>query len=246
MPERTYTEYAKLDSDNQLGSPPLRYPEGWKGSDVNGAMAALASAVRNLGDAAAKLPLDEDGLPNASTNGGKIGSAAFQNIDSFAASGGTTYNRSRKVAGADLRLFYGTADAAAAEASYGWAICDGRTVNSITTPDLRSKFIQGWSNAEAPGATGGSRTLSTAEDGIHAHVGTTDGHALTESELPWQKDGHTFVGTGGANNVQGVADRTATAHTHDFETDEGGIHVHSIPDGRPPYFCVVYLMYVGS
>ena len=80
MPERAYTGTPSSTRDNQLGSPPLRFPEGWKG-DVNGAMAAVASAVRNLGDAA-KLPLD--GRPaRASVNGGKIGSAAFAAIDNF-------------------------------------------------------------------------------------------------------------------------------------------------------------------
>jgi hypothetical protein len=40
----------------------------------------------------------------------------------------------------------------------GWALCDGNN----GTPDLREKFIKGWTNGVAPGGTGGSTSYTPA------------------------------------------------------------------------------------
>lgn len=96
----------------------------------------------------------------------------------------------------------------------GWALCNGQTVNrldgsgTITTPDLRDKFVVGWRDASgsganaiaaiAPGTSGGShtKTVDTAQGGAHSHTGTTSSagehnhggatgsHVLTVAQMP--------------------------------------------------------------
>jgi microcystin-dependent protein len=70
----------------------------------------------------------------------------------------------------------------------GWALCDGRTVNGIRTPDLRGRFIVGYSGAgdyaqpgdlseggATPGNTGGAESvpLTVQQLPSHSHAGST-------------------------------------------------------------------------
>lgn len=248
MPARSYGEYEVNDADNQLGSPPLRFPEGWAGSAVNGAMAALASAVRNLGDKAAKLPL-EDGAVVLGPNSGRVGTAAFQDENSFTLPDSSPLGaRARKVVGADLRIFYGSIEDAAAEAEYGWAICDGRTVNGVTTPDLRERFLMNFSTTLDPLTTGGSTTRTTSEGGGHAHAATAAGATLGSSQVPTHSTTTSTAGSGGAVTVVTGVSHTALAassHTHTITVADAADHTHTVTNLRPPYVVVVYLMWVG-
>src|SRR5580765_424574 len=89
----------------------------------------------------------------------------------------------------------------------GWALCDGRTVGSVTTPNLVDKFVRAagtaTSGAGSPGYIAGSATFS--------YSGTVGGHLLTVSEIP-------------AHNH----DVYDPAHSH--SASDGG-HTHSVPQG---------------
>ena len=89
----------------------------------------------------------------------------------------------------------------------GWALCDGRTVGSVTTPNLVDKFIRAagapLTGNGAPGFVGGQTTFS--------YSGVVGGHVLTVAEIP-------------AHNHD-VYDPT---HTHGMN-DPG--HTHSVPQG---------------
>lgn len=249
MPERSYLDYERIDSDNQNGSPPLRFPEGWPGSAVNGAMAALASAVRNLGDNAAKLPVNSDGSVNSGPNNGRVGLLAFANPNDLELTGGETYRQSRKVPGKDIRFFWGTAAEAQAEEQYGWAICDGRTVNGITTPDLRGHFPFFYDPVEGIAAKsyGGDVFVETEESGWHSHSGTVFGHQLTPSEVPALNVGTIAVESGNNRTVVNAVsyNGNGVAHTHDLGIDSDGTHTHQVNLPLPPYAAFIPLMYVG-
>jgi microcystin-dependent protein len=117
----------------------------------------------------------------------------------------------------------------------GWALCDGRTVGGITTPDLRGRFIVGAGGTvsnPAPagnydvGATGGtaSVTLTTAQMPAHSH--TLQGYVDYED-------------SGGANDfpylrVQG----TSSVSTNSV----GDNQAH---ENRPPYYALAYIMRVA-
>lgn len=164
-------------------------------------------------------------------------------------------------------VWYGSAGSVPA----GWFICDG----SNGTPDLRHRFVLGAGPDHPAGQTGGSDSITvgatTGPAGAHTHTGTTDGHALTESQLPAHKHGNgvTDSGTDLFNHGTFVADPTTPdsidnnsnngniegytttvgeglAHGHGFTT--GGVtdHTHSIDSGAisnlPPFKALYYIM----
>jgi hypothetical protein len=82
----------------------------------------------------------------------------------------------------------------------GWAICDGGTYSksdgsgTITTPDLRDRFVigatltyaQGSSGGSAAGATTGASgplSITIGAGGEHNHSGATAGHTLSGAEV---------------------------------------------------------------
>jgi hypothetical protein len=76
----------------------------------------------------------------------------------------------------------------------GWALCDG----SAGTPDLRDRFIQGWTDAVDPGDTGGSAS--------HSHSGTSHSHtAQIWADYYWQHQGTVLGRTGGTWSVDVAA-----------------------------------------
>ena len=81
----------------------------------------------------------------------------------------------------------------------GWTLCDG----TQGTPDLRDKFVKGWSAGIEPGGTGGSNT--------HTHVATED------SQGGHTHDAHTSsvgLGAGTAVLVGPTTHASQGAHTH--------------------------------
>jgi hypothetical protein len=115
-------------------------------------------------------------------------------------------------------------DGTSGSPSADWAVCDGRTVNSITTPDLENLFILG---ATVLGAnlTGGSST----------HV-----HSIDPPNTSSAVSGATVaidIGGGGP-----VVTRQISEHDHDvdiaaFDSASAG---HT-----PPYYSLVYVMKVA-
>lgn len=142
----------------------------------------------------------------------------------------------------------------------GWALCDGSTVNrldgsgTITTPDMRDRFVVGWRTASgtgasaitaiAPGVTGGdsTKTVDTASSGAHTHTGSTESAGehnhggtsgstiLTLAQIPSHSHGFNQAisdRTGaGTGDIQGptVASRSGTT---DSQGGNQG-HTHTI------------------
>jgi hypothetical protein len=113
----------------------------------------------------------------------------------------------------------------------GWALCNGNSHprtdggGSITTPDLRAKFIRGADGNTAPspvavGRTGGSNnvTLSTANLAPHDHgVTVNDGNA---------NHSHETTGTANAPHNHSLAGNN-TPHNH-VAQDGDGYHQHTL------------------
>ena len=114
----------------------------------------------------------------------------------------------------------------------GWALCDGRTSNGRTTPNLSGKFIVGYSSSDSDynpvGKTGGEKkhTLTVAEMPSHTHNMKFKSYDLAAS---W-KDQRNFYTVS-----KGTEDQTKTSES----AGSGQSH-----ENRPPYYALFYIMRV--
>lgn len=145
----------------------------------------------------------------------------------------------------------------------GWGLCDGGTINGVTTPDLRDKFIVGAGNTYKVDATGGSKdavvvshthTGTTVSGGSHHHfiahngLDNTDGLNTTMpmakqsnsgGELKYALDSF----SGGTATVGKTSSHTG--HTHQFTTSNAIGGVSGTNKNLPPYYALAYIMYGG-
>ena len=144
-----------------------------------------------------------------------------------------------------------------------WAICNGKTVNGITTPDLRGRFVVGANN----GTTGKNSDFSTyAPDSTSDRIGGEERHSLTKKEMPNHYHYHPndvrasgFVGSynaggndarhiqGGDGYKSGGSDdsrimRTGTAGGDSSLTNKGVDGYADAHENRPPYYALYYIM----
>lgn len=133
-----------------------------------------------------------------------------------------------------------------------YAICDGGTYTasdgvSVTTPDLRDRFIVGAGGGSVSGQTGGSAS--------HSHTGSIGATTLTAAQMP----SHTHslyreVGEMGYSSEYGPTLVGATGFSRSFYYDFGatsatgssGSHTHTMTtnntDTRPPFYALAYIM----
>ena len=129
-----------------------------------------------------------------------------------------------------------------------WTLCDGKTLNGLSTPDLRGRFIVSYSDINTTydkGNSGGENfhALTTNEMPAHTH-GTEDAgeHSHGFSDQVRNDDLNADPGSGAdASNSKTTTTRT---------TASGGDHQHVIPstglgndhENRPPYYVVAYII----
>lgn len=257
----TWRDYQPEPGDN-TAAPPVGAPEGnYRGSVVNDTFRRLMAAVRNLGDTTPKITGAGD--PEAT-----IGSMAYQNAGAVAITGGTI---SSTVAGiVPLRAIvpYGGNLTQAAALAPNWAICDGRTVNGIVTPDLRGLFVRAWSDSVAAGSSGGSfDAITSSSNGAHTHTGSTGSTALTVGQLPAHShreggslaggdaglttaeqnptsSGYTRPGDYGNQNDswRWLTEETGSGQGHAHSIGSDGAHTHTVTPVAPPYYALIYIM----
>jgi microcystin-dependent protein len=149
----------------------------------------------------------------------------------------------------------------------GWAICNGKTKNGITTPDLTGRFIVGGGTAdssipqnntvnknyeinhETKGKGGENEVkLAVNEMPSHTHSGTTN----KDGDHVHHANGAYIVGAGDQvwaltwapenNNPKGKVHSNGSVHKHGFVTNAtGGTQAH---ENRPPYYALAYIMRV--
>jgi hypothetical protein len=123
-----------------------------------------------------------------------------------------------------IAMWYG----GASNVPKGWCFCDGRTVtnrygNSVTAPDLRTRFVVGVGNYYNPNDTGGSNTISIDEDTGNNSVEPTvshnfsvsvNNHSLAVGEIPQHVHGM----------MHGHNEITATASDHSHTYSDKYLH----------------------
>ena len=253
MTSYLYTDFERTLEDNMPAGSPLitRFGVPYPGSKANDGMAALASALRNLGDSAAKYSLDSDGAPILGPNNGRIGSMAWQNSDNVDISGG--------LLGAGVRgsmplgsLISWLGTFAQFVAAYdtellprGWVLCDGRTQtnpyppnNQVTVPNLLGLYTYFYDDPAQLALGAFSHTKTTNEGGRHAHGGTTGNFQLTGAHLP------TLAKTKAVQDGEGTAvvnEYSGAGAGHPHAISEEPPHTHTV-DVRPASIVCIPLL----
>ena len=148
----------------------------------------------------------------------------------------------------------------------GWFLCDG----SNSTPDLRTRFVQGAADGVEAGGTGGSSTATPAnhsnhtvtQPSAHAALGTHQhllpfGQNSPYNSMYFSQDPP--YGVGGAVTIsdtgsmssggssQSVLPQNSQAITAGTPNAHSGTAVnahsaHSTSDSRPPFYAILYIM----
>lgn len=158
----------------------------------------------------------------------------------------------------------------------GWALCNGQVVTrtdgggTITTPDLRDRFIVGSGTTYTIGNTGGANTVSltTGQLPSHTHslnlsgtIGAAGAHSHSVND-PGHSHPYTWKTTGGGDNSGGDVNQinngtfwTGAAATG-ISINAVGDHTHSLTlsgsanatgsgdahENRPPYYALAFIM----
>lgn len=145
----------------------------------------------------------------------------------------------------------------------GWRLCDGGSLNGVTTPDLRGRFVLGYNDValvteeDTPYDVNGG---SNARVGASLSVGTVNGeatHQLTIAEMPSHNHGvtdpghnHTYSGITSQQAGSTIFDDSAdevNRPTETTSTSTTGISINNTgADQRhnnlPPYYVLAYIM----
>jgi len=131
----------------------------------------------------------------------------------------------------------------------GWALCDGSTVNSRATPDLRGRFVLGSGagsglTTRTLGGTGGeeNHTLSINEMPSHNHPLTDPGHTHTYYDpISGQYQGLNHDSNGTAVEYP-ASENTGSSRTGITMGSKGGGDAHN---NMPPYYVLAFIMRVN-
>jgi microcystin-dependent protein len=144
----------------------------------------------------------------------------------------------------------------------GWRLCDGGSLNGVTTPDLRGRFVLGYNNVAlvSEGTPYDVNGGSNARVGASLSVGTVDGeatHQLTTPEMPIHNHGvtdpghsHTYLGVtsqqagttvfdNSADDISRPTENTSTSTTDISINNTGGDQRHN---NLPPFYVLAYIM----
>ncbi len=151
----------------------------------------------------------------------------------------------------------------------GWALCDGRSANGRTTPDLRGRFIVGAGagavglTSRDVGAAGGNEqtTLTVGQLPGHNHrvrgsTGNNGNHSHAVYEAP--RDDRNFTGgrtqalgvvgdagSPGAPDTAGSATTsTAGDHSHSFDVTSESTGNGEAFGNLPPFYALAFIMRV--
>jgi hypothetical protein len=142
----------------------------------------------------------------------------------------------------------------------GWYQCKGGTVNGLTIPDLRDKFVMGY-NGEREGGVN-SQTLNSNNLPAHKHnfATSTTSKTLTGTFNPGTYKTSTGIGNATATGVftysltggeeqngnsggYGVMITMDATHTHSGTTDNNSTTATSF-DNRPWFYALIYIIKV--
>jgi microcystin-dependent protein len=153
----------------------------------------------------------------------------------------------------------------------GWALCDGKVVNGLTTPDLRDKFVIGASADNGVNAsttiTGSLTIQGGSEDAVlvsHGHTASDNGNFANHRHLYFMDDNTVSAEasydqirvTGAINNGGCQGGGSLIANLSSKPKDSGNTFVSSLGitvglsgesgtnKNLPPYYALAFIMRV--
>ena len=138
----------------------------------------------------------------------------------------------------------------------GWRLCDGGSLNDVTTPDLRGRFVLPFNNnasgVNGSSTSGGNTTTGTGartSTTLSGQVGRTGGevlHTTTAYEMPTHNHGgQTGEAPFATSTVDAAVSLTTNpavygsgTHHHSISNDGGGQAHNNIP----PYYVLAFIM----
>lgn len=131
-----------------------------------------------------------------------------------------------------------------AEALTAWAVCDGRTKNNLTTPNLTDRFVVGAqtsSGSYAVNGTGGSANAVVVD---HTHGISDPKHSHTVQEY----DGSQSLA--GGNATPGFDKPAYSSSQRTTSSESTGITINNagesgVGKNLPPYYALLYIMRVA-
>lgn len=145
----------------------------------------------------------------------------------------------------------------------GWRLCDGGSLNGVTTPDLRGRFVLGYNDVAlvSEGTPYDVNGGSNARVGASLSVGTVDGeatHQLTIPEMPSHNHGitdpghyHSYVNNVNDQNTDNAFATQTAADQVDLNQNTGssttGISINNTGGDQrhnnlPPFYVLAYIM----
>ena len=121
----------------------------------------------------------------------------------------------------------------------GWVLCDGNNstkINGLTIPDLRGRFVAGYSPTTSDYAMGvkkGNDTYTLTEDNIpeHSHtledIGSAKDSQSTHNPGSWEASGR-------------------DVRRHNYDTSKWGATSPTPIDLRPRYYVLAFIIFVGD
>jgi hypothetical protein len=128
----------------------------------------------------------------------------------------------------------------------GWAICNGQTVGSITTPDLRDIMVCCTNTALEVGTTSGSATHSHSFTTVS--TGNSPAHSDHGINASWDSSG-----TDGNKGTSGTGTSNAPSHNHTASisvSNNTTLHTHNISgtgtaSNMPRHIKLLFIMKVA-
>ena len=115
---------------------------------------------------------------------------------------------------------------AASSVPSGWALCNGQTVGSSTTPDLRGMFIIGSGGTYSTGDTGGSESVTLVSSNLASHTHTIASHTHSLGTHSHSVDSH-------SHNI-GNHSHTVGDHSHNISgSSMGNTGITTVPHTHP-------------
>lgn len=147
--------------------------------------------------------------------------------------------------------------AAAAALEPSWALCDGRTVNGKTTPDLRNRFIVGagtdslsvWGYDKVTGIqtfTGGQTSVGVGSTGGSIGVGMTVGEMPTHTHpVTLTFNGNGYMSITNQGTAQSPGGQSVPIGWNNYTTISGNTGIAGSSfyhENRPPYYALAFIM----